>query len=58
MSPTNSVSPVSSAQGSGERDESTRAKAVCSGLCPGVWIASMLIAPSSSVQPSSNGSCS
>ena len=36
MSPTNSVSPVRMAHGSGPRAVSISAKAVCSGRCPGV----------------------
>ena len=37
MSPTNRVSPVSTAQGSSPRAVSISANAVCSGRCPGVW---------------------
>ena len=57
MSPTNSVSPVSTAHGSGPRAVSISANAVCSGggrACA----ARARDAPSSSSQPSSNGSCS
>ena len=55
---TNSVSPVSTAQGRPERAVSTSANAVCSGRCPGVCRARTFSVPSSSSHPSSNGSCS
>ena len=58
MSPTNSVSPVSTAHGSGPRAVSISANAVCSGRWPGVCSARTRTRPSSSSQPSSNGSCS
>ena len=58
MSPTNSVSPVSTAHGSSERSVSMSANAVCSGRWPGVCIARTVIEPSSSSQPSSIGLCS
>src|SRR3954454_7035987 len=58
MSPTNSVSPVSTAQGSSERAVSMSANAVCSGRWPGVCSARTFSAPSPSSQPSSNGSWS
>ena len=55
---TNSVSPVSTAHGSSPRRVSISANAVCSGRCPGVWSARTRSEPSSSSQPSSNGSWS
>ena len=58
MSPTKSVSPVSTAQGSSPRSVSISANAVCSGRWPGVWSARTRTLPSSSSQPSSNGSWS
>ncbi len=58
MSPTNSESPVSTAHGSSPRAVSISANAVCSGRCPGVCSARTTTEPSSSSQPSSNGSCS
>ena len=58
MSLTNSVSPVSTAHGRSLRAVSTSANAVCSGRWPGVCSARTRSAPSSSSQPSSNGSCS
>ena len=58
-SPTNSVSPVSTAHGSSPpRLVSTSRNAVCSGRCPGVCSARIRSAPISSSQPSSNGSWS
>ena len=57
-SPTNRLSPESTAQGaSSPRAVSSSRNAVCSGLCPGVCSARTRSAPSSSSQPSSNGSC-
>ena len=58
MSPTNSVSPLRTAHGSSARAVSMSANAVCSGRCPGVCSARTDTAPSSSSQPSSNGSWS
>ena len=58
MSPTNSVSPVSTAHGSSPRAVSISANAVCSGRWPGVCSARTRTRPSSSSQPSSNGSWS
>src|SRR4051794_2088999 len=58
-SPTNSVSPVSTAHGrSASRLPSRSANAVCSGRWPGVCSARTRTSPSASSQPSSNGSCS
>ena len=58
MSPTNRLSPVSTAHGSVPRAVSTSANEVCSGRWPGVWIARTRSIPSSSSKPSSNGTCS
>ena len=58
MSPTNRLSPVSTAHGSPPRSVSKSANAVCSGRWPGVCSARTRSEPSSSSQPSSNGSCS
>ena len=48
MSPTNSVSPLRTAHGSGPRRVSMIANAVCSGRCPGVCSARTVTVPSSS----------
>ena len=56
-SPTNSVSPVSTAHGSSPRAVSVSAKQVCSGRWPGVCSARIRSVPSASSQPSSIGSC-
>ena len=57
-SPTNRLSPLSTAHGSGLRAVSISRKAVCSGRWPGVCSARTSSEPSRSSQPSSNGSCS
>ena len=53
-SPTKSESPVSTSQGSSARVRSMTARHVCSGRCPGVWIARRTTWPSSSSTPSSS----
>ena len=58
MSPTNNVSPLSTAHGSGPRSLSISANAVCSGRWPGVYSAFTVTVPSSSSHPSSIGSYS
>ena len=47
-SPTKSESPVRTSHGSSARERSTTARQVCSGRCPGVWIARRTTSPSSS----------
>ena len=57
-SPTKSESPVRTSHGSSARERSITARQVCSGRCPGVWIARRTTSPSTTSAPSSNGSCS
>ena len=57
-SPTNRLSPLSTAHGSGPRLLSINRNAVCSGRCPGVWRARTSSEPSRSSKPSAKGSWS
>ncbi len=57
-SPTNRLSPLSTAHGSPPRVVSISRKAVCSGRCPGVCRARTVSDPKRSSHPSSKGSCS